>query len=752
MFRIVIISVLVFNYIYSQEFIYPSLPSDVITDMLSISENEILFINNGGSIFKSYDNGKSWELKKHFQGMSLEKFYIVSDGTIFIKPSWEKNGEPIGIIFSFDKGESWDAQKISLNNATDVLPLSKNVILKSTINGDIQILDNFFNSWKTMYTAPTYTDSVGDVGTFTEPYGYVRSFELLPSGDILALGTNVNAASANILTDSLTFILNSSDGGYSWNQMWTGLTSFGNFFEFSDSKIGWLYAYRNLYKTTNGGKEWIIQDSSYFSQFYLNNIVALDSQNVFLFAIGNKIIKSINSGQSWDEIEIGFNVSGSNNLFITNDNDWYLFGHDFIKSFNLGKSWAEITSSFKSDIYDIDFISPIEGLALGNKGLYKSYDGGYSWELKFDPKGLYHNVTGNVHMINENHGWMVTNENIYKTEDKGESWTEVKLSTKPEKYNGVTFYGNHLGIIPDVAVKISNDADIFESKKHYLTSDGGNNWKELSIDSLSEAKYFSKIKFTDPEHLFALNRKALWVSNDTAKTFKKIFSLGNYFKGSIAFDFYDSLTGVFLNNSYIFITNDGGKTWKETIKNERLEPLDASIIGPNFFGEFSRLIEAGKHGKVRRYYFNNSGGITFRRDITSYTKKYFNKIGIFIENDFPHVWIAGNGFSILHRVYEKIPTGVEQNENTITDYYLFENYPNPFNPTTKIKYILTKPAFTNLDVFNILGENVANLVSEYQSSGKYEVDFDAFNLPSGIYIYRLQSGEFINSKKMVLLR
>ncbi len=83
---------------------------------------------------------------------------------------------------------------------------------------------------------------------------------------------------------------------------------------------------------------------------------------------------------------------------------------------------------------------------------------------------------------------------------------------------------------------------------------------------------------------------------------------------------------------------------------------------------------------------------------------------------------------------------------------LLDNYPNPFNPSTKIKYSLKTEGKVILKIYNTLGEEVITLVDEIKPAGSYEAEFNASVLPSGIYIYRMQSGEYVNSKKMLLLK
>lgn len=85
-------------------------------------------------------------------------------------------------------------------------------------------------------------------------------------------------------------------------------------------------------------------------------------------------------------------------------------------------------------------------------------------------------------------------------------------------------------------------------------------------------------------------------------------------------------------------------------------------------------------------------------------------------------------------------------------YSLEQNYPNPFNPATTIRYQIPKDGMVTLKVYDILGAEVATLVNEEKVAGKYEVNFNASNLASGVYIYRLNVSAYVNVKKMVLLK
>ncbi len=91
-----------------------------------------------------------------------------------------------------------------------------------------------------------------------------------------------------------------------------------------------------------------------------------------------------------------------------------------------------------------------------------------------------------------------------------------------------------------------------------------------------------------------------------------------------------------------------------------------------------------------------------------------------------------------------------KNEITPNNYFLKQNYPNPFNPSTYINYGLKEGSFVTLKVYNILGTEVATLVNEYKPAGNYKVNFDASQLASGVYIYRLNTNNFVQTRKMIL--
>jgi hypothetical protein len=100
------------------------------------------------------------------------------------------------------------------------------------------------------------------------------------------------------------------------------------------------------------------------------------------------------------------------------------------------------------------------------------------------------------------------------------------------------------------------------------------------------------------------------------------------------------------------------------------------------------------------------------------------------------------------------PVAVE-NENDLgkpKEFSLSQNYPNPFNPSTIVQYAIPTASNVKIEIFSVTGEKVATLVDGFKSEGYYEVSFDASGLPSGLYLYRISAGTFVQTRKMILLR
>jgi len=113
---------------------------------------------------------------------------------------------------------------------------------------------------------------------------------------------------------------------------------------------------------------------------------------------------------------------------------------------------------------------------------------------------------------------------------------------------------------------------------------------------------------------------------------------------------------------------------------------------------------------------------------------------------------VGSGDIWLIKLEADSPSVVDNEIRIVDSYSLEQNYPNPFNPSTKIRYSVPQSSNVVIKVFDVLGNEIETLVNEEKSIGTYELTWYATNLPSGVYFYQLNAGEFINTKKMILLK
>ncbi len=111
-----------------------------------------------------------------------------------------------------------------------------------------------------------------------------------------------------------------------------------------------------------------------------------------------------------------------------------------------------------------------------------------------------------------------------------------------------------------------------------------------------------------------------------------------------------------------------------------------------------------------------------------------------------------NYFSQTYIYTNELPTDVKNDLIISDNYILYQNFPNPFNPKTKIVYSIPSSNIVQVKLYDIMGREIKTLLNEFKQAGTYEVEFDANNLPSGVYFYRMISGDYSETKKMILLR
>jgi hypothetical protein len=194
------------------------------------------------------------------------------------------------------------------------------------------------------------------------------------------------------------------------------------------------------------------------------------------------------------------------------------------------------------------------------------------------------------------------------------------------------------------------------------------------------------------------------------------------------------------NNGTIFKTTDGGTSRdQQTINSiENIYSIKFLDTNTGWLSGGSALILHTTDGGSN-WIVQNSGA-TY----------HLNSISIVNAN---YGWAVGGAGNILHTSNGGV-TFIEGDETgkILAEFKVLQNFPNPFNPSTKISYSIPELSFVALKVYNVLGDEIATLVNEEKPAGNYEINFSAEGLTSGIYFYKLQVGNLTETKKMILLR
>ncbi len=252
--------------------------------------------------------------------------------------------------------------------------------------------------------------------------------------------------------------------------------------------------------------------------------------------------------------------------------------------------------------------------------------------------------------------------------------------------------------------------------------------------------------FNNEDTTYYVNREVIkdtLVSNGLI--YKKVFDTRYGFFNPYNYLRVDSSTGCVyeykwhLNEEYLI--DSLGMMAGDTIFNGYGHMLECTLVDTiEFFGgdRLRKHFSLHVHPVFYRNKYAEGLGEIYRYD-------YFeNIVAVEVISEITYAMINGEEFGQL--------VSVQKNTNEITSFYLSQNYPNPFNPTTEVRYSIPQTSKIVIKVFDILGNEIETLVNEEKHIGTYELTWNAEQLPSGIYFYRLQAGSFVETKKMVLMK
>ncbi|GBD88874.1 Ycf48-like protein precursor [bacterium BMS3Abin03] len=465
---------------------------------------------------------------------------------------------------------------------------------------------------------------------------------------------------------------------------------------FIDENTGWSAGNNGIIvKTTNGGDIWFSQSINISDN--IHSIFFVDSLNGWIALYGfvperhGSVMHTTDGGKSW-LTQLSINGATFHSIYFTDKENGWVVGSSGVtfKTTNGGQSWIDITPTIYW-LFSICFLDNQVGWISG--GLFgeilKTTNGGWTWFSQSTPTN---DRIMSVFFLDSNHGWAVGwGGRIMKTTDGGTNWQLVPSGVVEELRN-VRFTDLNNGWIVGLGGIILHSID------------GGNSW---NIQNSNTSSSLFGLSF--------VNDVTGWVSGENGIILKT--NNGGVPVELVSFSAVQS--GHEVQLSWITATE---------INNQGFEIERKSATDDNWT-KLGFVEGNGTTTQMHHYSFlDNISSIIFK-DVISYRLKQVDFDGSY--------------------EYSKV---VEVKVNQPEGYSLQQNFPNPFNPTTKIRFTIPETGFTTLKVFDVLGNEVSTLWEEETSPGIYEVDFNGANLSSGIYYYKLQSGSYVEVKKMILMK
>jgi len=300
--------------------------------------------------------------------------------------------------------------------------------------------------------------------------------------------------------------------------------------------------------------------------------------------------------------------------------------------------------------------------------------------------------------------------------------------------NGTTFGYSNTGIpdsawVYDIAFDSTGILAIASSKGVFISTNNGDNW--LATTGISAEDTTTTILFFDDISL---------VNKTTSKTQDE----GKLIIGAEYKLFVCQQQEQYLNATLMYTM----------IEQRRIEDLDRAAtevyMSYRYAGDFS------SGGVLKSSNYQDWTQVNNGLPNSAISALTTQRIDRFRNNELSYNLYAGlfkdttNGAGVYRLA---VTVGVEKEDNQIpSEYKLEQNYPNPFNPNTTIQFSIPELSFVRLEVFNALGEKVSTLVSEELNAGNYKYDWNASNLTSGIYFYRISTNSFSEMKKMIFLK
>jgi photosystem II stability/assembly factor-like uncharacterized protein len=663
---------------------------------IKVTENLSAAVGYAGTIITN--DGSGWELKDG--GFDDVLFSVCIQGNNI----WATGMDGTILHCSDGRGTSWETQTSGVDiQLRSVFFLTENLGWCVGLNETILRTTNGGNNWTIIYTGGT--KAYNKVIFLDENNGWLA-------------GT---AGSAGVIRYT-------TDGGITWRNS-VSPTSRINSIHFSDINFGCAVGDGGkIFRTTNGGADWALTASSTTAN--LKSVYLLSSGSGWAVGYDGTIINTVDYAANWSPQTSG-TTEHLNAIY-----DGWVVGDagKILHTSNAGATWEEDCTGFTDNLLSLDFVTDNIGYATGVNGkIYRTTDGGLTWLLL--PTSITVGL-GKVQFINLDTGWVASSHYIYRTIDGGSSWLQQLYLPQPNEVIFDIEFVKGLPGEPVMGFACGGLAGFWKS------TNGGETWQGGAACTNGN---FLGASFIDKNNGWlvgapsTLNPVTIMRTTNGGGTFEEQTNpiIEPYMRDV---SFVTNQRGLAVgNNGKTLYTIDGGANWEE-------RPNGSNVWQEVFLSETGKAWTVGFYGSIAH---SDDWGYTWQMQ-KSGVYETLNGIDFINDNE---GWIVGNNGTILHTTNGGVSfIEEEQIDEMPTEYLLSQNYPNPFNSSSVIKYSILKSSQVSIKIFNTLGEEQETLVNQEKSVGTYELNWNAANLPSGVYFYRLQTGDFVQTKKMLLLK
>lgn len=455
--------------------------------------------------------------------------------------------------------------------------------------------------------------------------------------------------------------------------------------------------------------------------------ISLSGPNLFVGTSGDGVFRSTNEGTSWSAINAGltnlyvnaFTVSGTN-LFAGTE------GSGVFRSTNNGANWNATSALPDPYVYALAAVGTnLFAGTDGADGVYISSNNGASWVasgLGLTNTRIRALASSGSHLFTGTFGG-----GVFRSTNNGANWTPASAGLTNTYINAITISGTDLFA--------STEGGIF------LSTNDGSTWTEVSA-GLTDNYTHAIIRFstnlfagTEDGVFLSTNNGTNWTPVSTGLTNTVIWALG-------------------ISDTYLFSGTNGNGLWRRLLNEiipAELISFTASVKGNSIFLYWTTASEINNLGFSLEKSADNKNwsSISFIDGNGTTTSVQYYHYADRVHSSGKYFYrlkqIDLDGSSVFSDV-------VEVNVSLPTEFALEQNYPNPFNNSTEIKYSLLNDGLVTLEIYSITGEKVKTIVKEIKAAGEYNVRFDASELATETYFYKIRSGSFIETKKMVLLK